>query len=230
MKIKIPESIRFRNEYKRKFSLYELYRAYLYAPRAIAGLIRNKKSKMLENQFIERLHLAVTEVNGCAACSYAHTRMALNKGMSNEEITAILNGDDTVIKPEEAKAIMFAQHFADTRGYPHRETYDEIVREYSVEKAEVILSAVQLMMVGNMYGIPYSAFLSRLKGRAYKDSSLFYEVWMLTAGSLCLPVALVHSLLLLIIGRPKVRFGTYLNKSLDNINNKHTDTLRKLAK
>jgi len=202
MKTKIPESIRFRHEYKRKFSLPELYRAYLYAPRSIAKLIVNKKNGLVENQFIERLHLAVTEVNGCAACSYAHTRMALNKGMSNEEITAILNGDDTVIKPEEAKAIMFAQHFADTRGYPHRETYDEIVREYGAEKAEVILSAVQLMMVGNMYGIPYSAFISRIKGRPYKDSSIVYEAWMLTGGTLCLPVALVHSLLLWIIGRP----------------------------
>lgn len=201
MKTKIPESIRSRREYKRKFSLPELYRAYLYAPRAIAKLIGNKINGLVENQFIERLHLAVTEVNGCAACSYAHTRMALNKGMSNEEINAILNGDDTVIKPEEAKAIMFAQHFADTRGYPHRETYDEIVREYGAEKAEVILSAVQLMMVGNMYGIPYSAFISRIKGRPYKDSSIVYEAWMLTGGVLCLPVALVHSLLLWVVGR-----------------------------
>jgi len=201
MKITIPQSIRSRKEYKRKFNLAELYRAYLYAPRAIASLIRNKKNGLLDEQFIERLQLAVTEVNGCAACSYAHTRMALNKGMSNEEITAILNGDDTVIKTEEAKAIMFAQHFADTRGYPDRETYDEIVREYGAEKAEIILSAVQLMMVGNMYGIPYSAFISRIKGRPYKDSSIVYEVWMLTGGALCLPVALVHSLLRWMMGR-----------------------------
>jgi len=201
MKKKIPESIHSRKEYKRKFSLPELYRTYLYAPRAIAKLICNKINGLVENQFIERLHLAVTEVNGCAACSYAHTRMALNKGMSNEEITGLLNGDDTVIKPEEAKAIMFAQHFADTRGYPDRKTYNEIVREYGAEKAEVILSAVQLMMVGNMYGIPYSAFISRIKGKPYKGSSPWYEVWMLTGGALCLPVALVHSLLRWVMGR-----------------------------
>ncbi len=201
MKTKIPDSTRSRHEYKRKFSLPELYMTYLYVPRAIAKLIGNKINGLVENQFIERLHLAVTEVNGCAACSYAHTRMALNKGMSNEEITGLLNGDDAIIKPEEAKAIMFAQHFADTRGYPDRETYDEIVREYGEEKAEVILSAVQLMMVGNMYGIPYSAFISRIKGRPYKDSSIVYEVWMLTGGALCLPVALVHSLLRWVVGR-----------------------------
>ncbi len=201
MKITIPESIRSMNEYKRKFSLPELYRAYLYAPRAIAGLIHNRKSRLVDNRLIERLHLAVTEVNGCAACSYAHTRMALRKGMSNEEITGFLSGDDSIIKHEEAKAIMFAQHFADSRGYPDREAYEEIVGEYGADKAEVILSAVQLMMVGNMYGIPYSAFISRIKGRPYKDSSIVYEVWILTGGALCLPVALVHSLSRWMMGR-----------------------------
>ena len=208
MKITIPDSIRSMKGYKRKFSLAELYRAYLYVPRAIARLIRNRKSRLVDEQFIERLQLAVTEVNGCAACSYAHTRMALRKGMSNEEITGILNGDDAVLKPEEAKAVMFAQHFADSRGYPDRVAYEEMVREYGADKAEVVLSAVQLMLVGNMYGLPYSAFLSRLKGRSYEDSSLFYEVWMLTAGALCLPVALVHSLLLWVLRRPNVRFGS----------------------
>lgn len=36
-----------------------------------------KKKKIVNKDFVERLQLAVTEVNGCAACSYAHTYMAL---------------------------------------------------------------------------------------------------------------------------------------------------------
>ena len=49
--------------------------------------------------------LAVTEVNGCAACSYAHTTFALREGMSNEEISSFLAGADDYIQPEEAKAL-----------------------------------------------------------------------------------------------------------------------------
>ncbi|MFC0273464.1 carboxymuconolactone decarboxylase family protein [Metabacillus herbersteinensis] len=30
--------------------------------------------------------LAVTEVNGCEFCSYSHTKIALEQGMSQEEI------------------------------------------------------------------------------------------------------------------------------------------------
>jgi len=157
---------------------------------------------------LERLQLAVTEVNGCAACSYHHTKMALSQGMSNDEISSFLSGGDIFIKPEEAKAIMFAQHFADARGYPKKYAYDSIVKEYGEKEAVIILSACQTMIAGNMYGIPYSAFQSRGKGKPYKDSSLFYELGMLTAGILCLPLAIIHGLLRALIGLSNERFDT----------------------
>ncbi|HAH58151.1 MAG: carboxymuconolactone decarboxylase family protein [Lentimicrobium sp.] len=206
MKFEIPESL-MRTEYKRKFSFSELYLAYVYLPRAIIKLRNNKKSQLVDLHFIERLQLAVTEVNGCAACSYAHTTMALRQGMSNEEISSFLGGSDQHIKPEEAKAIMFAQHFADTRGYPQKDTYEAIIQEYGPQKARIILSAVQMMIAGNMFGIPFSAFLSRRKGKPFKESSLGYELGMLIGGILVLPLAMIHTLLRWIIGLPNTRFG-----------------------
>ena len=179
--IKLPDAIGSGREFKRKFSLWEMYRAFIFLPRAVSQKIGNKKSKLVDQHFVERLQLAVTEVNGCAACSYQHTKMALRQGMSSEEISSFLSGGDHFIKPEEAKAIMFAQHFADSKGFPKRYAYDSIVKEYGEEQACIILSAVQIMIAGNMYCIPYSAFQSRLKGQAYKDSPLFYELGMLLA-------------------------------------------------
>ncbi|MFA5463437.1 MAG: carboxymuconolactone decarboxylase family protein, partial [Dysgonamonadaceae bacterium] len=155
MKFEIPESLFSKGaEYKRKFSFSELYRSYLYLPRAMRKLSKNKKEKLIDQHFIERMQLAVTEVNGCAACSYAHTTFALREGMSNEEISSFLSGEDDYIKPKEAKAIIFAQHFADSRGYPEKEAYEAIIKEYGTEKAQIILSAVQMMIAGNMFGIP----------------------------------------------------------------------------
>ena len=92
-----------------------MYCALVAVPRAILKLRRNRKTKLVDSKFIERLQLAVTEVNGCAACSYQHTKMALQQGMSNEEISSFLSGGDNFIKAEEAKTIMFAQHYADSR-------------------------------------------------------------------------------------------------------------------
>jgi AhpD family alkylhydroperoxidase len=205
MKIDIPESISSRIEFKRKFNLWEMYGSFVYLPRAIAKMMENNKSRLVNNDFVRRLQLAVTEVNGCPACSYQHTKLALQQGMSGEEISSFLNGGDDFIKPGEAKAILFAQHFADSKGYPKQYAYDSIVNEYGEKKACIILSAVQTMIAGNMYGIPYSAFQSRLKGKPYKDSSLFYELAMLITGVLLLPIAAIHGVLRALIGLPNKR-------------------------
>lgn len=204
----LPKSIISRIEYKRKFSLLEMYRAAVYAPGAMSKLLGNKKSKLVDENFVKRLQLTVTEVNGCALCSYGHAKMALRQGMGNEEINSFLGGgeNDNFIKPEEAKAIIFAQHFADARGYPKKYAYDSIVNEYGKDKAQIILSATQMMIAGNIYGIPLSAFLSRLKGKPYKDSSLFYEIKMQVLGILFLPIAIVHGFIRGCIGLSNERF------------------------
>lgn len=168
--------------------------------RAILKLAANNKKKWLDAKFVERLQLAVTEVNGCPACSYQHTKIALRQGMSNEEISSFLSGSNQHIKTEEAKAIMFAQYFAESRGFPKEYAYQAIVDEYGKEQAEVILAASQVMIAGNIFGIPYSAFQSRLKGKKYEDSSLFYELSMLVGGILILPIAFLHNLLRALFG------------------------------
>jgi len=212
MSIKAPEKESSRMAFKRKFNLGELYRAVVFVPGAISKLKENKNSKLLDEQFVERLQLAVTEVNGCAVCSYYHTKMALRQGMSNEEICSFLSGDDNFIKPEEVKAIMFAQHFSDSKGLPKKYAYDAIVKEYGKTKAGIILAACQVILVGNMLGIPFSAFQSRLKGKTYKDSTLFYELGMLIAGIVSLPIALVHGLVRGLIGLPNERFDKEMDE------------------
>ncbi len=207
-KIEIPEAIRTKTEFKNKFSFWEMYRAMTYVPRAMAKIGANNKSHLVHPDFIRRLQLAVTEVNGCPACSYQHTKMALQQGMSNAEIVSFLSGGDDFIKPEEAKGILFAQHFADSRGYPTKYTFDAVVKEYGEKQADIILSAVQIMLTGNIYGIPFSAFQSRLKGQTFKDSLLFYELGMLIGGILILPFAVIHGLIRGLLGLP--------NKRLDN--------------
>ena len=206
MEVKIPAAISSRIEYKRRFGLVEMYRSFVFLPGAISKMMGNNKTELVHPDFIKRLQLTVTEVNGCAACSYQHAKMALRQGMSNEEIGSFLCGSDEYMKPEEAKAIVFAQHFAESKGRPKKYAYEAIVQEYGAKQARIILSAVQVMISGNMYGIPYSAFQSRLKGKPFRDSSLFYELGMLVAGVICLPFAIIHGALRGLIGLPNHRF------------------------
>lgn len=219
-KVSLSESVIQREEFKRKFSLRELYRSFVFAPRAMSKLIKNHKNQLVDKHFVERLQLAVTEVNGCAACSYQHTQIALKQGMSNEEINSFLSGGSDFTQPEEAKAILFAQHFADSRGFPKKYAYDSIIEEYGSKEASIILSACQIMIAGNMYGIPFSAFLSRLQGKPYKDSSLFYELGMLIVGILCLPIAIIHGLLRGLVGLSNIRLDKSTTDEQDGFNNK----------
>ena len=138
--------------------------------------------------------------------------MALQLGMSNEEITSFLSGGDEFIDPAEAKAILFAQHFADSRGFPKQYAFDAVVKEYGEIKANIILSATQVMISGNIYGIPYSAFQARLKGEKYKDSSLFYELGMMMGGIIVLPIALIHGVLRGLIGISNRRIDNSLDQ------------------
>ncbi len=211
--IKIPDSIGLRSEYKRKFNLWEMYLAFIHIPSSALSMIINKRKKIIDKYFVERLQLAVTEVNGCAACSYAHTYMALKQGMSSEEINSFLSGDGTFITQEEAKAIIFAQHYADTRGLPKKDAFNSLLNEYGKYKVKYIISAIQLMHAGNIYGIPYSALISRIKGKPYKDSSLIYELGMHIGGLILFPIALIHGFLRSITGFPKIRIDK--NKTVE---------------
>lgn len=168
-----------RQQYKRKFGFGEFYRILVNVPQGMITLRTNKKSGRVGAKTIERIMLAVTEVNGCAACSYAHTQMALREGMSNEEIVSLLNGNTDTVPSREAKAVMFAQHFTKTKGLVDRDAY----------------------------GIPYSALVSRLKGIPYRDSTLRYEIAMLFWGVFCSPFALIHAMANRVISRPIMRFG-----------------------
>ena len=182
-------------EYKKRFTYGEYYKALLLFYHAIKVLKENRKtSHLLDEKFIERIMLSVTEVNGCAVCSYAHTSMALKQGFDQEEIISFLGGEGTYIVPHEAKALLFAQHYADTRGYIDKETYDALITEYGEDKSEVILSAIKIIMVGNMMGIPMSAFGSRFKGKPYKGSSLFYEISMMLSSIIFIPVSAIHAI------------------------------------
>jgi AhpD family alkylhydroperoxidase len=174
-------------------------------------MFRNKRNKTVDKDFVERLQLAVTEVNGCAACSYAHTYMALKQGMSPEEINSFLRGDGTFINQDEAKAIFFAQHYADTRGFPKKDAYDPLVDQYGKTKMKIILSAIQLMYAANIYGIPSSALMSRLKGKPYKDSSLIYEIGMIIGGIFLFPISQIDGFLRSIMGFSKNRFDNSTN-------------------
>lgn len=178
----------------RHYGFKQFYHATRVFYSALPDFIKNRKTKLIDQPFIERLMLAVTQVNGCEACSYAHTKIAFEAGLSREEINSFLAGSDEFVKEEEAPAILFAQHYADTDGHPDCAVYYKFVETYGEEKARIILSAIQVIHFANILGIPLSALRSRLKGKPYGNSSLLHEIGLPLSAIFILPITFVHFL------------------------------------
>jgi AhpD family alkylhydroperoxidase len=190
----------------RKYSIRESYTILFKGLRTIHFLTKAKKAALIGDDFIERIMLAVTEVNGCAMCSYAHTKMALEKGMSNDEIEQLLAGDLKKIPEQELPAIMFAQHYAETRGKPSKKTWDRMLETYGRNKALGILAATRMIMVGNAYGIVLGSFKNRLKGNKEANSSLGYELGMLLSIIPFSILTIFHRIVAFILRKPIISF------------------------
>ena len=179
----------------RHFGFKQFYHTARHFFSALPALVKNRKTKLIPQAFIERVMLAVTQVNGCEACAYAHTKMAFEAGLSREEIKSFLSGSADFVREAEAPAILFAQHYADTDGHPDCGVYHQFVETYGQEKAGIILSAIQVIQLGNILGIPLSALRSRLKGRPYSNSSLLHEIGLPISALIIFPVAFLHFLM-----------------------------------
>lgn len=192
--------------YKKIYTHHEFYRATYEAVRSIKYLILARRKKLLSPEFIERIMLAVTEVNGCEVCSYAHTKMALEQGMSAKEINDILSGETGSIPEDEVVGVLFGQHYADQRGKPTVESWQRLVDQYGEANAQCVLAAVRIMNAANIHGIALSAMRSRLKGKPVSKTGLLYEVSIILAIFIYLPIGMIHALFANLKNKPFLKF------------------------
>lgn len=176
-------------------------------------MFRARKKKDLSPMFIERIMLAVTEVNDCAICSYAHSKWALESGMSGEEIQNMIRGIIDDVPSDQIAAVMFAQHYADTRANPTPVSWRRIVKIYGINKALGILGSIRLIMIGNTYGILWSSIFNRLRGKADGRSSLRYEISMIL-GIILIPISIIHALISDLSRKPVISFKSRCNYTL----------------
>ena len=117
--------------------------------RRLRALLRGQA---IDAAFRERLMLAVTEVNGCRYCSYAHARMALSAGLDTDEIAALARGELAGAPPEQAVALLYARHWAETEARPDPEARRRLVETYGEPKARDIELTLRMIRVGNLLG------------------------------------------------------------------------------
>ncbi|MBN1533949.1 MAG: carboxymuconolactone decarboxylase family protein [Spirochaetes bacterium] len=130
----------------------------------ITGIAAFKKT--IYPEFSERIALAVTGVTRCAYCSWLHTKTSLEKGMSEEEIANLLEGDLQNVPEGEAPALLYVQHRADFGGGFSPEARQRIVDYYGDEKTRHIDFMFQAVYFGNLCSnTVYAARHGMIQGR-----------------------------------------------------------------
>jgi len=123
------------------------------------------RSGRIDHAFAEKIMLAVTQVNDCRYCNYAHTKAALKHGVSENEIALIKTGELSQFPEEQAVALYFGQHYAETNGHPDPQAWENVVEYYGQQKANDIISFIRMITKGNLFGNTIESFLYRVKGR-----------------------------------------------------------------
>lgn len=106
--------------------------------------------------------LAVTAVDGCRYCSYFHAKQALKNGITATEISQLLSGDVDNCPVDEAVAIIYAQHWAESDAHPDPEAVRKLQQTYGVEKTEAIHLILQMIRLGNLLGNSWDYLLYRI--------------------------------------------------------------------
>lgn len=182
----------FRN---RIFTLSDYLRFLNDAFSTIPVLREVSRSNLIEKSFSERVMLAVTQVNGCRYCAYGHARMALQAGVPEEEIQQLMQGEFDALPREEIKALLFAQHYAETCGHPDPQTWKVLVEHYGLDRAAGILAYIRMIMMGNLLGNTFDAFLYRLRLNPVPGSHFLDEFGILFGSLIWIPaIGLYQSL------------------------------------
>ncbi|MBM4372401.1 MAG: carboxymuconolactone decarboxylase family protein [Deltaproteobacteria bacterium] len=117
--------------------------------------------------FRERLFLAVTAVNGCRYCSWAHARAGLAAGLSHEETALLLRGVVALDRSAEVPALWYAQAWAEAGGRPPDDAALGTLRAtYGEDTARHLHTLFRAIRFGNLFGNSVDSLLHRLsRGR-----------------------------------------------------------------
>ncbi len=120
------------------------------------------RGELIAPAFRERIMLAVTSVNQCRYCSYAHSREALSRGISQEELSQLGQGVFAGSPPNEVPALLYAQHWAETNGSPEDILRNKVISAYGGETAALMEAAMRTIQTGNLLGNTVDYFLYRV--------------------------------------------------------------------
>jgi len=186
-----------KNNEKRLFRLGEHIKIIYRASFGFLYLKLTKKKKVMNFKFKERIMLAITEVNGCALCSYVHTKLALKSGLTDLEIKELLSGELENVPADESLAILFAKDYAYNYEKIDQEFYQRLIERYGLLKTKAILSASEVITMTNSMGISLGLLKNTLTFKHVKGSCILDELLIPISTMIFFPIFTILFLFLM---------------------------------
>lgn len=160
-----------------------------------------KELKRLPKKFRSNIMIAVTNVNGCRACSYFHSSELLKAGASEEELKQVLAGAYENLETDEMLALVFAEHYADTFGDYESEAFDKLSNNYGLNRTNAVMASIKAIMFGNIFGISLGHMWDRIRFKKVKNSKFFTDLYIIL---FTMPLMLIFLIIQLFRKKKKV--------------------------
>jgi AhpD family alkylhydroperoxidase len=185
----------------RRFSIQESIPIMWRASRSLPLLRSWSKSKRINKAFRERIMLAISGVNGCAMCSFVHTKLALAEGISAEQIKQLLGGEFNDIPAGEAVGVLYAQSYASGKEVIDPTSFQRLVKEYGEQKAYCILQVCQIITFTTVMGITLDGMKQRFTFKR-SHNHFFAELAILLLIFTAFPLMTLYHFFVIVLTRP----------------------------
>lgn len=126
----------------------------------------------------EKVIVAVAQVNACRMCEHAHTRMALEAGVSDAEIAALESMDETAFDRHDWLAIAHARERTKAGFAPvaSDESQDALIQALGAQTSSDVEDVARVMTVANRIANTLNALSDRRRGNPVPGSRFFDEL------------------------------------------------------
>lgn len=159
--------MRARSFRKRVYAAREFARDLAFIAARLREYLAVVRGRRVDAAFAERLRLVTSATNQCVLCARVHRELGEMVGMAQDEIRDLLRNDlrGAGLENGELAAMLYAQHYAETRGAVDPAAKLQLTGTYGTEVAHDIELILRLINFFNRTLNTVEAFISRVSGR-----------------------------------------------------------------
>ena len=168
----------FRKPVPRTYKVHELFRDLGWVFGHVPSLVAIWIGKRLPEDLREQVIVSVAQVNACAMCKHAHTRMALRAGVTDAELVALEAIDERPFDRRRWLAIAHARERVRAGFAPsvNHEEHAELVKALGEQTVRDVEHVARVMTVANRVANTLNALSDRRRGRPNPGSRLGDEL------------------------------------------------------